>query len=107
MIEFLKDNWNIVSANPLFSIVFFILSAGTGLAFGKAYYSQRVAVLEEKYKLAKDQTDKLSNTINVQIQQLKDEAVRNREELLSKLPKVYVQKEEPKDMKEGDIWIVD
>ena len=82
LVKFVQENWVLLSLNPLIFFLFFIFSVSIGFTIAKWYYSKEISVLKEKYLLAKDQTDALTDGLRIEMQNM-------RTELLSKIPKVY------------------
>lgn len=105
--QWLRSEWAVIASAPVTFIVMIGLTAATTAKIMKSLFSTEVAAARirvehcEQLLAAKESTN---DVLQKQLDAL-GEAVEILRKELAERPRIFVQKDEPKDLKPNDLWV--
>jgi len=108
MSKFFAENWSVIASNPQVFFLFFILTVATTYIVTGHLLGSGLTATKERLEAAKDEITKLENDNDELKSQLSihDVDINELKNAFSAQPKITVSKDEPKESKDGDIWVV-
>lgn len=108
MAEFIKENWTVISANPVAFIIFGIIVFLAGFSLARVILGGALSACRERLDASKDDVARLKGDKDTLLQQLSEhgESIEDIKVKLATQPKIHVSSEPPSpdQGKDGDIW---